>query len=110
MDTNWDFRAIYEEARLVKIAQDEWCASAEAGAYEGLAKYPATPIKVEMLVETLRGQVLVNAHCVSRDRIPASFRLLDVDPYPLTPLDDVESSTRLRTSMLSVDYPTSSSE
>jgi hypothetical protein len=57
MDSAWDLRAIYNEARLVKDAQDDWCAAAAhargaAGASE-LGKYPESPLKLEALVRVL---------------------------------------------------------
>lgn len=70
MDTQWDFRKIYNEARLEKVAQDEWCSSVEAAIEEPavlgrLKKYPQSSLRLEAVVDTLRGKVLVNAHCVS---------------------------------------------
>lgn len=50
MDSQWDLRSIYEQARLVKVAQDEWCESAQAGETAGLGRYPESPLKLEALV------------------------------------------------------------
>lgn len=44
MDSLYDLRKIYDEARQVKVAQDEWCEQAASGSYEGLAKYPDSPL------------------------------------------------------------------
>ena len=72
MDTQWDFRNIYNQAQLEKVAQDEWCSSVEAAIEEpaalaGLGRYPQSSLRLEPLVDTLRGKVLVNAHCVSAE-------------------------------------------
>lgn len=85
MDSLYDMRQIYSEARSVKVEQDEWCDLAAKGTYEGLGKYPESSLvrsialaeigsvklmilllqRLEALVDTLRGKVLVNVHCVS---------------------------------------------
>lgn len=49
MDSIWDLRSIYNEARLVKLAQDEWCELARDGDVS-LGRYPDSPLRLEALV------------------------------------------------------------
>ncbi|KIO30758.1 hypothetical protein M407DRAFT_20283 [Tulasnella calospora MUT 4182] len=65
MDTMWAFRESYNEARKVMTAQDEYCAKAEAGLWEGLAAEVPKDIKWEALVDVLRGKVKLNIHSYS---------------------------------------------
>lgn len=66
MDSVWSFRSAYDEARKVKLAQDEFCVKAESGLWDSLKgqTYPDN-LKWEMLVDVLRGRVKVN-HRYSR--------------------------------------------
>lgn len=59
MDTMWAFREAYNEARKVMNSQNEYCAKAEAGLWEGLAAEVPNDIKWEALVDVLRGKVKV---------------------------------------------------
>ncbi|KAG8897875.1 hypothetical protein FRC00_003701, partial [Tulasnella sp. 408] len=65
MDTMWAFREAYNEARKVMNAQNEYCAKAEAGLWEGLAAEVPNDIKWEALVDVLRGKVKLNIHSYS---------------------------------------------
>jgi hypothetical protein len=59
MDSAWALRAAYNEARKVKMAQDEYCSKAEAGLWDGMVgDFPDHP-KWEMLVDVLRGRIKV---------------------------------------------------
>lgn len=56
MDSAWDLRKIYDEARSVKLAQDAWCAVAEtaikerSGDTSTIGSYPESPLRLEALV------------------------------------------------------------
>jgi hypothetical protein len=80
MDTQWDFRNIYEQARLEKVAQDNWCSSVTSSLEEPVAlaafgSYPRSSLRLEALVDVLRGKVLVNAHCYEATDLDALVRL-----------------------------------
>lgn len=51
----------YNEARKIKIAQDEYCSKAEAGLWTGLTAEMPFDLKWEALVDVLRGRVKVSA-------------------------------------------------
>jgi hypothetical protein len=63
MDAAWSFRSAYDEARKIKIAQDEYCRTAEAGEWDSLKgqDFPES-LKWEVLVDVLRGRVKVREH------------------------------------------------
>jgi hypothetical protein len=60
MDSAWNFRQAYDNARSIMRAQDEFCAKAEAGAWDELdtSAFP-DDLQWESLVEVLRGKVKV---------------------------------------------------
>lgn len=60
MDAIWAFRSAYNEARKVKLQQDNFCAKADAGLWEEIAgqSFPEN-LQWEMLVDVLRGRVKV---------------------------------------------------
>jgi imidazolonepropionase-like amidohydrolase len=62
MDVAWAFRSAYSKAQSIKLAQDAYCAKAQAGEWEGLGKFPRE-LQWEALVEVLRGRVKVQTHC-----------------------------------------------
>lgn len=49
----------YNEARKIKLAQDAYCAKAQAGKWTGLAPNVPTDLKWEALVDVLRHRVKV---------------------------------------------------
>lgn len=71
MDSAWAFRSAYEAARKVKVAQDEFCAMAEAGAWDELGEldgleggaFPES-LQWEALVDVLRGKVKVRSFLI----------------------------------------------
>jgi hypothetical protein len=71
MDTAWSFRAAYQKARQIKVAQDSFCQKAEAGLWGSIDGDFPEDLKWEMLVDVLRGKVKV---CVV-------FTYTDVDSY-----------------------------
>jgi len=60
MDTAWSFRAAYDEARKIKTAQDVFCRRAEAGLWKSLDSDFPEDLRMEMLVDVLRGKVKVD--------------------------------------------------
>jgi hypothetical protein len=58
MDSAWEFRKAYNEARKLKESQDRFCAKAEAGLWSDLAEFPED-LQWEALVDVLRGKVKV---------------------------------------------------
>lgn len=68
MDTGWNFRQAYDEARKIKEAQDAYCSKAEAGAWDeiglgsetgAVVEFPES-LQWEALVDVLRGKVKVH--------------------------------------------------
>ncbi|KAF8664372.1 hypothetical protein AX16_000743 [Volvariella volvacea WC 439] len=62
MDTIWSFRQGYNTAHKIKVQQDEYCAKAVAGEWDGLGAFPED-LQWEALVDVLRGRVKVHNHC-----------------------------------------------
>lgn len=64
MDTVWNFRKAYNDARELMVKQDGYCASAQAGRWDEIKEkeYPED-LKLEALVDVLRGKVKVHVHC-----------------------------------------------
>ncbi|KAJ7448178.1 hypothetical protein FB451DRAFT_1375446 [Mycena latifolia] len=58
MDSCWEFRRAYNEARKIKEAQDSFCAAAEQGLWDGKTPFPES-LQWEALVDVLRGRVKV---------------------------------------------------
>lgn len=65
MDAMWNFRDAYDQARTLMHAQDEFCAKAQAGAWEDLdtQTFPDN-LHWESLVDVLRGKVKVCIYLV----------------------------------------------
>ncbi|KAK0218162.1 hypothetical protein IW262DRAFT_1449299 [Armillaria fumosa] len=62
MDTIWALRNGYEKARQIKEKQDDYCAKALTGNWQGLGAFPEE-LQWEALVDVLRGRVKVQNHC-----------------------------------------------
>ena len=56
MDSAWEFRQAYNEAHMLKKAQDQFCAKAEAGLWSDLGEFPEN-LQWEALLDVLRGKV-----------------------------------------------------
>jgi len=63
MDTQWNFRKAYNEARKIKDKQDDYCAKIEAGLWNEISSEYPESLQWEALVDVLRGKVKVNNHC-----------------------------------------------
>ena len=59
MDSTWSFRSAYEQARQIKVAQDEYCRRAEAGLWNIAQHSFPESLQWETLVDVLRGHVKV---------------------------------------------------
>ncbi|KDR83960.1 hypothetical protein GALMADRAFT_236481 [Galerina marginata CBS 339.88] len=75
MDTMWALRSAYTEATKIKVSQDEYCANAEAGLWEGLSGPFPEDLRWEMLVDVLRGRVKISTHCYEAVDLDAMVRL-----------------------------------
>lgn len=62
LDTLWAFRQAYDEARNFKEKQDDYCAKVFTGRWDGLGDFPQD-LRLEALVDVLRGRVKVHTHC-----------------------------------------------
>jgi imidazolonepropionase-like amidohydrolase len=82
MDTIWSFRAIYNEARKIKEAQDDYCTKASAHQWNGLGAFPES-LKYEALVDVLRGRVKVHTHCYETVDFDALVRLTQEFKFPI---------------------------
>ncbi len=59
MDSVWALRSAYEQARKIKVTQDDYCLKAEAGLWHELKSPFPESLQWEMLVDVLRGKVKV---------------------------------------------------
>ncbi|KAG6831393.1 hypothetical protein H0H92_010995 [Tricholoma furcatifolium] len=62
MDSMWALRSAYNEARKIQLAQDAFCAKAEAGLWDGIKQFPES-LQWEALIDVLRGRVKISNHC-----------------------------------------------
>lgn len=74
MDTYWAFRSAYDEARKIKVAQDDYCKKVEDNEWEGLGLFPES-LQWEALVDVLRGRVKVHNHCYEAVDFDAMVRV-----------------------------------
>ncbi|KZT35524.1 hypothetical protein SISSUDRAFT_1064386 [Sistotremastrum suecicum HHB10207 ss-3] len=87
MDSTWAFREGYEEARKIKVAQDEYCAKAKAGLWNDIKGIPFPySLHWEALVDVLRGRVKVNCHTYEAVDIDFLARLTNEFKFPLAAL------------------------
>ncbi|KAJ7251954.1 hypothetical protein C8J57DRAFT_1187793 [Mycena rebaudengoi] len=82
MDAAWNFRQAYNEALKIKTAQDEFCAAAARGAWDGQSKFPAS-LQWESLVDVLRGRVKLSVHCYEAVDLDALIRLSNEFKFPV---------------------------
>ncbi|KAJ7452267.1 carbohydrate esterase family 9 protein [Mycena latifolia] len=73
MDSGWEFRRAYNEARKIKEAQDSFCAAAEQGLWDGKTPFPES-LQWEALVDVLRGRVKLSVHCYEAVDLDALMR------------------------------------
>ncbi|KAJ7691755.1 hypothetical protein B0H17DRAFT_1062568 [Mycena rosella] len=82
MDTVWSVRKAYDDARKIKIVQDQYCAKAQAGQWSGLGEFPSD-LALEALVDVLRGKVKVQTHCYEAVDIDAFVRMSNEFQFPV---------------------------
>ncbi|KAJ7722728.1 hypothetical protein DFH07DRAFT_1006316, partial [Mycena maculata] len=82
MDTVWSVRKAYDEARKIKIAQDQYCEQALAGHWTGLGQFPSD-LASEALVDILRGKVKVQTHCYEATDLDAFIRMSNEFQFPV---------------------------
>ncbi|KAJ6500083.1 hypothetical protein C8R47DRAFT_1110364 [Mycena vitilis] len=82
MDTVWSVRKAYDEARKIKLAQDQYCAHAFAGQWTGLGEFPSE-LAQEALVDILRGKVKVQTHCYEAVDLDAFIRMSNEFQFPV---------------------------
>ncbi|KAN0063758.1 hypothetical protein ACQY0O_003808 [Thecaphora frezii] len=92
MDEAWDLRQIFDEARTLKKLQDSFCSKAEAfAALHGadaapLAEADATfpeSLRLEALVDLLRGKVKLNTHCYTQVDFESFIRHTNEFQFPV---------------------------
>lgn len=59
MDSVWSLRAAYHQARQIRNIQDVFCQNAQAGFWNSIQGDFPEDLKMEMLVDVLRGKVKV---------------------------------------------------
>lgn len=62
MDSIYQMRSLYAEAAKLRDAQDTYCDRAVNHDWKGLGDFP-DDLRLEALVDVLRGRVKVNTHC-----------------------------------------------
>lgn len=82
MDTNWVLREAYNIAARIKESQDEYCSLAALGKWDSLGEFPGD-LQWEALVDVLRGNVKVNAHCYEAVDLDALVRLSNEFKFPI---------------------------
>ncbi|KAG6880354.1 hypothetical protein C0992_007765 [Termitomyces sp. T32_za158] len=83
MDSMWAFRSAYNEARKVKLAQDAFCAKAEAGLWESIDNEFPESLQWEALVDVLRGRVKISNHCYESVDLDNIVRLSNEFEFPI---------------------------
>ncbi|KAF8206096.1 hypothetical protein K438DRAFT_1817821 [Mycena galopus ATCC 62051] len=82
MDSAWEFRRAYDTARKIRDAQDEFCAAAQAGTWDGRSTFPES-LQWEALVDVLRGRVKLSVHCYEAVDLDALIRLSNEFKFPI---------------------------
>ncbi|KAJ7075534.1 hypothetical protein B0H15DRAFT_894200 [Mycena belliarum] len=82
MDSAWEFRRAYDQARQIKEAQDSFCAAAEQGLWDGQTPFPEN-LQREALVDVLRGRVKLSVHCYEAVDLDALMRLSNEFKFPI---------------------------
>ncbi|KAL8291602.1 hypothetical protein RQP46_001860 [Phenoliferia psychrophenolica] len=85
LDLAYNFRSAFEEARKVKVSQDEYCERALSASAHGnvlTEKFPYS-LEWEALVDVLRGKVKVNTHCYESTDFSAYIRHTNEFQFPV---------------------------
>ncbi|TFK72449.1 hypothetical protein BDN72DRAFT_836217 [Pluteus cervinus] len=81
MDSGWNFRNAYNEARKIKLAQDAYCDRVENGDLPE-ESFPES-LEWEALVDVLRGKVKLSVHCYEAVDLDAIVRLSNEFQFPV---------------------------
>ncbi|KAJ6490404.1 hypothetical protein C8R47DRAFT_1124518 [Mycena vitilis] len=84
-DAIWALRSAYAEARNILAAQDAYCSKVDAGLWDSLGPFPED-LRLEMLVDVLRGKVKVTSQCQGAVDIDALVRLTNEFGFPVASL------------------------
>ncbi|KAJ7044508.1 carbohydrate esterase family 9 protein [Mycena alexandri] len=90
-DAIWALRSAYAEARDILKAQDDYCSKAEAGLWDTLGPFPEN-LRLEMLVDVLRGKVKVTTQCQGVVDIDALVRLTNEFEFSVASLQHASES------------------
>ncbi|GAA6021304.1 hypothetical protein JCM11491_005797 [Sporobolomyces phaffii] len=88
MDNSWNFRSAFDSARALKRKQDAFCRKALDLQVKGQAlnrdeaEFP-DDLKLEALVDVLRGKVLVNTHCYETTDLDQFIRHTHEFEFPI---------------------------
>ncbi|KAJ6538181.1 hypothetical protein DFH09DRAFT_1177759 [Mycena vulgaris] len=80
MDAAWAFRQAYSAARMIRDAQDVFCA--EAGAWDVKSAFPED-LQWEAFVDVLRGRVKLSVHCYEAVDLDALVCLSNEFQFPI---------------------------
>ncbi|GAA5872453.1 hypothetical protein JCM1840_006065 [Sporobolomyces johnsonii] len=85
LDLSWNFRSAFDSARTLKRKQDAFCSRALAAHARGEVEEGEFPddLKLEALVDVLRGKVLVNTHCYESTDLDAMVRHTHEFEFPI---------------------------
>ncbi|EGO21300.1 hypothetical protein SERLADRAFT_417630 [Serpula lacrymans var. lacrymans S7.9] len=82
MDSAWNFRQAYNEARKLRDSQDQFCAKAEDGLWDELGAFPED-LQWEALADVLRGKVKLSVHCYEAVDLDVIVRLSHEFKFPV---------------------------
>ncbi|GAA5935728.1 hypothetical protein JCM1841_003651 [Sporobolomyces salmonicolor] len=85
LDLSWNFRSAFDSARTLKRKQEAFCSRALAAHARGEVEEGEFPddLKLEALVDVLRGKVLVNTHCYESTDLDAMVRHTHEFEFPI---------------------------
>ncbi|KAG2742359.1 hypothetical protein P692DRAFT_20879650 [Suillus brevipes Sb2] len=87
LDSGWNFRAAYDQARKLRDTQDAFCAKAESNSWDDLAgKTFPEDLQWESLVDVLRGRVKLAVHCYEAVDLDGIVRLTNEFEFPVASL------------------------
>ncbi|KAG1742005.1 hypothetical protein EDB19DRAFT_1703499 [Suillus lakei] len=84
LDSGWNFRAAYDNARKLRDVQDAFCAKAESNSWDDLTgKIFPEDLQWESLVDVLRGRVKLAVHCYEAVDLDGIVRLTNEFEFPV---------------------------
>ncbi|KAJ7068447.1 hypothetical protein C8F01DRAFT_1118223 [Mycena amicta] len=91
-DAIWSLRSAYAEARHLMTLQENYCAEAEARPRSESMKAFPEDIRLDILVDVLRGKVKVSSHCQGAVDIDALVRLTNEYKFPVASLQQASEA------------------